>query len=140
MNMKKILLALGIGAGVGAAYYFAKKKLDEMQEENEMYYDMYAAHPYTPGPAGPAKRPAAAAAEPPASAELTAEEEDTEPPSVAGKDLKEEPAAGPQETPAPEPATVPEPAAGPEHEREGASAEDGEKDDTPKKKPPKTKF
>lgn len=75
-----------------------------------------------------------------ASAELTAEEEDTEPPSVAGKDLKEEPAAGPQETPAPEPATVPEPAAGPEHEREGASAEDGEKDDTPKKKPPKTKF
>lgn len=58
MNMKKILLALGIGAGVGAAYYFAKKKLDEMQEENEMYYDMYAAHPYTPGPAGPAKRSA----------------------------------------------------------------------------------
>ena len=80
MNMKKILLALGIGAGVGAAYYFAKKKLDEMQEENEMYYDMYAAHPYTPGPAGPAKRSAAAAAETPASAELTAEEEDTEPP------------------------------------------------------------
>ena len=67
MNMKKILLALGIGAGVGAAYYFAKKKLDEMQEENEMYYDMYAAHPYTPGPAGPAKRSAAAAAETPAS-------------------------------------------------------------------------
>ena len=37
MNMKKILLALGIGAGVGAACYFAKKKLDEM------YYDMCAA-------------------------------------------------------------------------------------------------
>lgn len=48
MNMKKILLALGIGAGVGAACYFAKKKLDEM------YYDMCAAPPYVPSPAGPA--------------------------------------------------------------------------------------
>lgn len=139
MNMKKILLALGIGGGVGAACYFAKKKLDEMQEEHEMYYDMYAAHPYTPGPAGPAKRSAAAAAETPASAELAAEEGDTELPSVAGKDLKEEPAAGPQETPAPEPATGPEPAAGPKPAREGASAKDGEKYDTPKKEPPKTK-
>ncbi len=55
MNMKKILLALGIGAGVGAACYFAKKKLDEM------YYDMCAAPPYVPSPAGPAKRPAATA-------------------------------------------------------------------------------
>lgn len=27
MNMKKILLALGIGAGVGAACYFAKKRI-----------------------------------------------------------------------------------------------------------------
>ena len=45
MNMKKILLALGIGAGVGAACYFAKKKLDEM------YYDMCAAPPYVPSPA-----------------------------------------------------------------------------------------
>lgn len=34
MNMKKILLALGIGAGVGAACYFAKKKLDEIQYPN----------------------------------------------------------------------------------------------------------
>ena len=107
MNMKKILLALGIGAGVGAACYFAKKKLDEM------YYDMCAAPPYVPSPAGPAKRPAATAEKKPTpdapAAEPVAEEEGAEPSAADGENLKERPAADAQETPAPEPA----PAAGP---------------------------
>ena len=114
MNMKKILLALGIGAGVGAACYFAKKKLDEM------YYDMCAAPPYVPSPAGPAKRPAATAEKKPTpdapAAEPVAEEEGAEPSAADGENLKERPAADAQETPAPEPA----PAAGPESEGEGA--------------------
>lgn len=100
MNMKKILLALGIGAGVGAACYFAKKKLDEM------YYDMCAAPPYVPSPAGPAKRPAATAEKKPTpdapAAEPVAEEEGAEPSAADGENLKERPAADAQETPAPE--------------------------------------
>lgn len=99
MNMKKILLALGIGAGVGAACYFAKKKLDEM------YYDMCAAPPYVPSPAGPAKRPAATAEKKPTpdapAAEPVAEEEGAEPSAADGENLKERPAADAQETPAP---------------------------------------
>ena len=105
MNMKKILLALGIGAGVGAACYFAKKKLDEM------YYDMCAAPPYVPSPAGPAKRPAATAEKKPTpdapAAEPVAEEEGAEPSAADGENLKERPAADAQETPAPEPAFCP---------------------------------
>ena len=85
MNMKKILLALGIGAGVGAACYFAKKKLDEM------YYDMCAAPPYVPSPAGPAKRPAATAEKKPTpdapAAEPVAEEEGAEPSAADGENL-----------------------------------------------------
>lgn len=118
MNMKKNLLALGIGAGVGAACYFAKKKLDEM------YYDMCAAPPYVPSPAGPAKRPAATAEKKPTpdapAAEPVAEEEGAEPSAADGENLKERPAADAQETPAPEPA----PAAGPESEGEGAPTGD----------------
>lgn len=94
MNMKKILLALGIGAGVGAACYFAKKKLDEM------YYDMCAAPPYVPSPAGPAKRPAATAEKKPTpdapAAEPVAEEEGAEPSAADGENLKERPAADAQ--------------------------------------------
>ena len=119
MNMKKILLALGIGAGVGAACYFAKKKLDEM------YYDMCAAPPYVPSPAGPAKRPAATAEKKP-----TPDAPAAEPCLLYTSD-----AADAQETPAPEPA----PAAGPESEGEGAPTGDGERGDAPKKKSPKTK-
>lgn len=133
MNMKKILLALGIGAGVGAACYFAKKKLDEM------YYDMCAAPPYVPSPAGPAKRPAATAEKKPTpdapAAEPVAEEEGAEPSAADGENLKERPAADAQETPAPGPA----PAAGPESEGEGAPTGDGERGDAPKEKSPKTK-
>lgn len=132
MNMKKILLALGIGAGVGAACYFAKKKLDEM------YYDMCAAPPYVPSPAGPAKRPAATAEKKPTpdapAAEPVAEEEGAEPSAADGENLKERPAADAQETPAPEPA----PAAGPESEGEGAPTGDGERGDAPKEKSPKS--
>lgn len=109
MNMKKILLALGIGAGVGAACYFAKKKLDEM------YYDMCAAPPYVPSPAGPAKRPAA-----------TAEKKPT-PDAPAAEPVAEEEGAEPA------------PAAGPESEGEGAPTGDGERGDAPKEKSPKTK-
>lgn len=127
MNMKKILLALGIGAGVGAACYFAKKKLDEM------YYDMCAAPPYVPSPAGPAKRPAATAEKKPTpdapAAEPVAEEEGAEPSAADGENLKERPAADAQETPAPEPA----PAAGPESEGEGAPTGDGERGDAPRR-------
>lgn len=133
MNMKKILLALGIGAGVGATCYFAKKKLDEM------YYDMYAAPPYVPSSSGPAKRSAKTAEKPPTpdapAAEPVAEEEGAEPPAVDGENLKERPATDPQETPAPELA----PSASPQSEGEGAPTGDGERGDAPKKKSPKTK-
>ena len=133
MNMKRILLVLGIGAGVGATCYFAKKKLDELQEEDKMYYDMYAAPPYVPGPAGSAKQSAATAAKSPVPTEPVAEEEGTEPPAADNENMKDAPSDDPQEP------RAPEPAAGPEPEGDGSPAGDGEKGDSPQKKPPRTK-
>ena len=118
---------LGIGAGVGATCYFAKKKLDELQEEDKMYYDMYAAPPYVPGPAGSAKQSAATAAKSPVPTEPVAEEEGTEPPAADNENMKDAPSDDPQEP------RAPEPAAGPEPEGDGAPAGDGEKGDSPPK-------